>query len=569
MSTVSAEARTAQLLGWASFSRRLRLLSALGIASAVAGLLADALGSHLGWPQPAALSGGQTLFVPLAWIPLATLLVCVGWSYLLAGALHSPRWLRVLTAVGWAVLTWPILQVTPGLAWPGYLLVPLLLLWRRWARPLADFGLWEYLTFFGAGLLLCMTAAVASLWQEIPLLAYTAGLSTQFILMTGVAMPLLILAGTDLAELAGKAGGWLTDRMQGWGTPGLAWLLLALSLAKGVYFLLDGWRAEPGLWLTLGWMAGLAVLGRWLPRGQWLAEPPFPLLITLLGLALLVPVGGMLAIALLPAGWAPVLGGTGFVGSILLAALTTVLLRPWLNRRWPGAWVALLITAVWLAWLVAGGSHMAWAPASRGTELAVAAGCIGLALAALCRGDSRRRLLLVGLEVTLTLTAVRGIQAAYDANWDLGDVYTTLQALVVVGAAGWLWLRHHRPGVRAAVLAGVVLVVAGLGLALGSDLVDWLQDRTQLLLVCIALVWEIALADRRLGPLLGERVPPANRTFIYIGFSLLLVVVVGWFRALQPPPPQLTDLDPLPAFGLIAIGLPLYLLAAARRLYQE
>jgi hypothetical protein len=45
----------------------------------------------------------------------------------------------------------------------------------------------------------------------------------------------------------------------------------------------------------------------------------------------------------------------------------------------------------------------------------------------------------------------------------------------------------------------------------------------------------------------------------------MTVAVLGWNRSLSPAPAILTDFGYLAQFGLTAMGVPLYLLGAARR----
>jgi hypothetical protein len=90
--------------GWQTFSRDVRLLSALGSAGLLAAVLADAFGA-LGPPATVLRAGEQDVSVSLGWLALATTLqACSDWSYLLAGALHRRLWLRLAIGTVWAVL---------------------------------------------------------------------------------------------------------------------------------------------------------------------------------------------------------------------------------------------------------------------------------------------------------------------------------------------------------------------------------------------------------------------------------------------------------------------------------
>lgn len=550
-----------------AFSRRLRLLSAVGIAGVAAGILAEPFVARSGLLVPALMSEGQILRLPIVWVPLATILAVAAWTYLLVGALHAPLPLRLIVAVGWVGLGLPLFQLAPLWAGPGYLAAILLLLWRRWARPLIDFGIWESLVFGLALLAAYLPAAVASLYDpQLPLLQYNVVLSSQFTLFALLAMPLLILAGMDLAEVAGKAGGWATGLLKGWPERRLAWLLLGLSLLQGGYFVTGGVSLTPGFWLTILWVVGLVLIRRWLPREEMLSEPPFPLLIGMLVVALAVPTGGVLFIGLLPAAWQSWVPGVGFAGSTAVAALVAYLMRFWLERRWPGAWVALLVTSIWMAWMVTGGKYQGWGPVGSAVAIAVAGGGIVLALLELRSGEPSRRTLLLGLETLAVLTAIHGMEAANNNDLDPGDIFAAVQAVLVIGSVIWLGLVQRRLHRIVAVALGLACVLAAVAWAVEPGWLSGAQDTIQLGLMAVAMIWGIAMAHRRMGELLGEGKAQIHQTFLLIGFSLMVVAVLGWNRALTPPPAELTDFGPLAAFGLIAVGLPLYLLSVARRL---
>jgi len=552
---------------WLGIIRRLRLLSAIGIASVIAGILVQAFGRGMGPKVSAAIVDGMISTVPLVWVPLATLLVCVAWTYLVVGALHAPSWLRLLLTAAWLILTFPVVKVAT-LAWIGYLLVPVLLHFRRWARPLVDFGLWECLVLGIACSIPFIAAGIVSLFDpRSPLLPYVLALSTHFLLLTGVAMPLLILAGTDLAEVASRSGLWVADRLGAWHTRTVAWVLLSLCFLKSGYFLVDGVSLSPGFLLTLLGMAGLVVAGRWMPDSEWLLEPPFALLAGVVALAMAAPVGGVLLAPFLPRPLAENLAGVGFVGSALVVGVAAVMLRPWINRTWPRAWMALAVMGIWLAWLVAGGQVTAWGPTSRGIELGAAAGFGAIAVRALWRKDAPRPILTLGLETLVVLSVISAIQAAYNADLDMGDIFAAAQAALVIGSGVWLWLRHQRGNVAAAV-AGAVLGGGSLLVALYPGAFQVAQLYLKLVLMAVALLWEIAVNFRQASKLESDRPPGVHRIFLHIGFSVALVAMLGWYRVLEPSPEQLTEFDPLPAFGMIAVGLPFYLMSVTARLRQ-
>lgn len=551
-----------------AFARRLRLLSAVGIAGVAAGILGEVLIGGGGLRVPAAMSGGEVLTLPLAWVPLGTLLAVAAWSYLLVGALHAPVLVRVVVGAGWLLLAWPLLQIGPLWVAPGYVGPLLLLIWRGWARPHVDFGPGEGLRFAGLTLLAFLAAALVSLSHPtLPLLAYNVALSSQFVVFAVLATPLLILSGTDLAEIAGKAGAWGTGLVRNWVPRRLAWLLLGLSLAQSGYLFTGGFRITPGFLLTVVWVVGLALAGRWLPAGEMLAQPPFPLLIGMLALTLVAPIGGTILAGLLPEGAAQWASGAGFIGSAGLAAAAALLLRRWLNRRWPGAWVALLVGGIWMAWIMTGGQYPEWGPVSRGIDLVIAAGGVVFALRALTGGPVSPHLLRLGLEALVVFTVINAVQAGYNNDLDPGDIFAAVQALLMLGYV--VWLGRSRTLLLWAGAAGLVALVAVLLAVLRAEGFAGVQTYVQLGLMATALIWGIAVAHRRMGELLGEGVTYLHHTFLLIGFTLMVVAVLGWNRALMPAPSGLTDFGPLTSFGLVTVGVPLYLLSVVQRLHRQ
>lgn len=553
--------------GVTTFARKLRLLSAVGIAGVAAGVLGEVLIGGVGPRVPAAMSDGQIMTLPVIWVPLATLLAVAAWTYLLVGALHAPLLVRLLVGTGWLVLMWPFLQIGPLWVAAGYAGPVLLLAWRGWARPHVDFGLGESLIFGGLAFAAFFSAAVVSLMDAaLPLLAYNVALSAQFVVFAAVALPLLILSGTDLAEIAGKAGSWATTLVQNWAPRRLAWLLLAFSLAQSGYMFTGGVRVTPGFWLTLVWVAGLLYAGRWLPGGGLLAQPPFPLLVSMLTLTLVAPIGGTLLATALPEGAPEWTSGVGFIGSAALAVLAALLLRRWLDRRWPGAWVALLVGALWMAWVMTGSQQPEWGPVSRGIDLGLAAVAAILAVAALAGRNVPPYLLVLGLEALVVFAVINAIQAGYRNDLDPGDLFAAIQAVLMIGYVIWLGLNRLRRvwafGAGIAALAAAGLVV------LNAHWLEGWQEYMQLGLMATALIWGIAVAHRRMGELLGEGATQIYQTFLLIGFTLMVVVVLGWNRALTPAPETLTDFGPLASFGLIAVGVPLYLLSVVQRAHR-
>lgn len=536
---------------------RLRLLSAVGIAGVVAGVLVQLFGEFLGPRVPAAMAAGQVMTLPIAWVPLAALLVTVAWAYLLVGALHAPVWLRVAIGVAWAVLAVPLVQSGGLWAVPGAVAVLVLLAWRRWAAPLLDFGWRESLVFavvVGATLLGALVTSLRA--PTLPGLSFILAISSQLTAFTMVATPLLVLAGMDLAEVAGGAGAWVSKQAQGWKVRNLALIVGFLAVVQAGYLLTGGVEMTPGFGLTLAALALLLWLGGRLPSSEHLDNPPFPLLVSLLLLALAAPIGGILVTM---AGLT--LPVAGFLGSALLAVLVSLMLRRWVERRWPGAGAGMLVVSVWLAWLLAGSALPGWSPNSRALHLGIALVALVVAVRSWRSAALAQRLPLV-LEVLVVMIAVAGIESAYSHDVDAGDIFTFIQVAVMIGSSLFMLLRRNRWGLLLGLgaLAGLAVL-----LTLHPSLLDATQGITNLTLMALALIWGIIVAHRRMGELMGEGKVQLHLTFLLIGFSLMTVAILGWNRSLSPAPDGLTDFGFLAQFGLIAMGVPLYLLGASRR----
>jgi hypothetical protein len=336
-----------------------------------------------------------------------------------------------------------------------------------------------------------------------------------------------------------------------------------LGLLQAGYLVIDGLRLQPGFWLTILVVGALFALGRQLPVGEFLAEPPFPLLVGLIALSLAAPIGGTLLVTLLPPALTAALPVAGFLGSALVAALGSLLGRRWLERRWSGSWVALLLGALWIAWLVAGSKATGWGPSHRALLLTVAAGAILLAVRALRRPEESERCLRLSLEALAVLLAISAIQAVFQRDLDPADLFTALQILVVVGTTLWVGLPRRRHWVAMAV------VVAGALLIWALPLFGAWAPVLQLVLMALGLIWGIVAAHRRMGELLGEGRVQVHLTFLLIGFSLMGVAVLGWNRSLVPAPEALTDFGYLAQFGLVAVGMPLYLFSVVQRFYHN
>jgi len=169
---------------------------------------------------------GRGATIPRGLIPLTLFLLAIGWSFLLAGALHAGRWaklgvlvLYLLMAAQWIHVTNPALALLSSSAslggylaalfagWALLLAVPAFFWWRRHAdaRPAVEFSV--LLLLVGATLLLAHARALAA-WQVMgsPMLSALLEWNAQHLAF--LVLPMFLLIGVDLALLTRQVGVW-------------------------------------------------------------------------------------------------------------------------------------------------------------------------------------------------------------------------------------------------------------------------------------------------------------------------------------------------------------------------
>ncbi|HEV2124507.1 MAG TPA: hypothetical protein VGW38_17270, partial [Chloroflexota bacterium] len=191
----------------------------------------------------AGLAGRGAAF-PTALIPITLFLLVLGWSYLLAGAMHSHPLIRLVALIvyaghfipwlgrGLSVLdTSPLALLVVALALLG---VPVLYVvrWRRAARPVLEFFL--CLGFLGIILLVAQAQGVA-LWRAGGQPVLLSNIEAAVFSLEALVLPMLFLIGVDIANFTKHAAGWIVAlavaRFPRW----LVGLLLAIALVDRLY----------------------------------------------------------------------------------------------------------------------------------------------------------------------------------------------------------------------------------------------------------------------------------------------------------------------------------------------
>ncbi|MDA8336111.1 MAG: hypothetical protein M0Z41_14205 [Peptococcaceae bacterium] len=543
----------------------LRLLLAVGIAEVIIGMLIDLLGHGLGPVLSFTVHNGHqpvTYTLPMAWLPLATIMVSAGWGFLFAGVLHGRPWMRVAAAILWAGGVPGV-----GLHYPAVLAgaaIPLVLLaWRGWAGKREVFGVREFLVLGAASLvfyvallystLMALMSGNANAWVQ-----YAVVLIDQFIGLMVVALPVLLLTGQELGEFAEILGKSILSPLDRLKSDYLALVMLGLTVI-GLLYVVVTWQTpfQPGDALTVAAVVCLAWLAHKLPRRHYLTEPP----------VVVLAVPAILAVATLITGI--ILGShaqawLGLSTGAVLGGVVLLILRTRLNRRWPGAAEGTILVSVWTAWFFLTNVGLSsWVVSMRGVEIAVAAGSVALAFFAL-RGDSQemRKSLLAALEIILALFVLVAIfEALAHADIDLVSLYADGMGLFVIGSAVYAWLARNRRYRAAGIAIAIAVLLAGLGYSLkipGGILM--LLRQLQFLLVAAALLAKTPHAEHKFGGAFGERAPTGSATFVYIGYVILLVAVLGLFQSADPPIAELGDVHFALLGGLLILYLPLFLL---------
>lgn len=226
------------------FSLPTRLIIWLGF-----GLLFVAVGTLLfsgAWrgqfPLISGISGatGRGILLPVALLPLTHFLIAVGWSFMLAGALHARRFFCfglllafLITAAIWTGYNVSVLGPA-RMAVIGALLlaVPIFFVLRRKAkpRPMIEFVIMMVLV---SGVYGYSQYVAVDLWRlsGIPLIATNTHAAIQALQL--LATPLLIMGGLGIAEFAYRLAG---------STVGLMDIRPQYRILAGALLLLFAWR---------------------------------------------------------------------------------------------------------------------------------------------------------------------------------------------------------------------------------------------------------------------------------------------------------------------------------------
>lgn len=203
-------------------------------------------------PQLSGVVGRGTL-VPSALLPVTFFLIAVAWAYGLAGALHS-HWavriavntLYVLFALGWLNTTGTIAQLAApttlgpndyielGILVGAVIAVPILFVVRarRVSRPAWD---WLALFVFAAAFFALIQARGIANWREFEIPVIVGVLQTNLASYQGLVMPLLLLAGVNIALFANQAARWTTEMAEGRMSLGLLATVLVLALGLRIW----------------------------------------------------------------------------------------------------------------------------------------------------------------------------------------------------------------------------------------------------------------------------------------------------------------------------------------------
>ncbi|MDA8066002.1 MAG: hypothetical protein M0031_10985 [Thermaerobacter sp.] len=555
-------------------SKPLRLLLALGVAEVIIGVFIGLIGhgDRFGWAIT--IPAKQLYAVPVAWLPLATLLICFGWAFVLAGVLFGKTWMRIGVAALWLVATiggdsidvtlHPLLFLLP-------VVLPLVaLFWHGWTNKREIYGVREYLMFLITSVSyygLMAHFAVASFGANRGLVIYAADLVGQFATLVMVSFPVLLLTGKELGAFAEIVGKHALRPLENWGNRSLALLLAGLSLSGVVYIFLAWNRKYPLSGGDVLSVLAVALIGWLAPkftRGRFTYGPPaFLLVIPALAAVLFLVLGSVSQAALGNPGSAWFTFSTG----ALAAGLVVFLIRGWLNRRWPGAGDGLLLVSIWSAWIFLGATKLsAWSLTMRGLEIAVALGSLAVALVALRgkgAGSEIRKNIFTVLDIILLLIVIIAIYLLLESQAvDLVSLYADTLGLFVVFSAILAWVSHNPRYRLPALVAGVPILLAAAGLIILKPAAAWTAvQRLQLVLVAAALLSKVPRAEDEYSSSFGDSAPAGSATLLYVGYVIMLVAVLGLFMAADPEILDLKDIHFDLVFGMTAIYLPLVLWA--------
>lgn len=462
-------------------------------------------------------SPGRGTAMPLSVVPATVFALSVAWSFLLTGALHARRTLRLATlllyltfAVIWTRVNTVAFANLPelALAWSVVLAVPVFFAvrWRARSRTVLEFAV--LLALVAPTFVLAQTlGARAWRFSGIPLVfgGVDEAVGTLSILVT----PLLLLIGLDIAEFVYRASGWTSE---------IASSRLPRVLLGGVLALVFAWQLYAGL-VEMSERAGRSSLGE-----QALSYAGA------LGIPLAVGVvwwifrrtGSREALA----GEEIVAGARGAAPGIVLAyyGLSAVLFAV-LMIGFPLASL-LGLTDASESFLGLGDAIRGWVVTYR---VLVDVAALGAALY-FYRRDNRVLAFYLGIlgAVNLWLEAVELVPFLGALNWS-GTQPTALWWAIVFGAFALFWAARGRlTALRMRRLLLLFLAAALLGqTGFIEDPFSPFFGFTGIGLIALGVIWDaLTLGSWANSGTVG--LPRTSRIFLYLGYVLFSVTVINW-----------------------------------------
>ena len=606
-----------KLLHFPSLSIPLRVLAGLGISQVVVAVFMLLFRDV---PFPTVLASefqDKPVVIPIPFLLIGTSLIVVGWTYMLAGVIRTRWWVSFLVLV----------FITVGLA-PGYTSgggfplgpIAMLLVWLYFlARHVALRRVWELVDVVVLGLLvasviLCVPIMALARGSADGLIEYPISISSQSLFLLVLLIPMLVVAGVDLAEISADASAWAVDhlldlvpiRVGAAAVALMAAVKIVLDLGEpirnlGLLFMLPGMAAAIVLVAVTGWIS-------YRLRAQTVdydAYPPFWLLILLAVLLFAVQTVAFGATHVMSAesgtGVLVAVQNLGVLRTWSIAGLTAiaigvlVLLRSRVRRRpVPPGGVFILAYGVWT--LLTVGNPLRLVPGLTDVDTGVlvrlpqidaaASICVLVLIAALARAGRLGRGTL-GLSATalVALTMVGAIQNLYGQKMSATDLLMLGQValFLVVPAVGLVGIiRNPRTGAygrtfaRLALSLVAVLALAVVGIMLAASLQIPIPalppEAPSVVVLALVFLWDFLMSGERLTNQHGPSFPRSGRLLLYAGYVSLSAAALLWSKSLMPQAAAdaaggasaaadlgFFDENLIPPFGLLVLGVPVLL----------
>lgn len=190
---------------------------------------------------------GRGELVPYVLIPLTIFVISVAWGFMLTGALHTRRIVKLAVLLLYLIVAGVWTAATMSnvfaavLAWGALFFVPVFFFLRRRSKaaPAPEFGvlLVSVSLTFGVSQIYAIEAwrlsGIPGVLTNVPTMLYTFDL---------LVIPLLLYIGVDIAEFVHRTASW---------TAGLVWAWTRRWVLYGTLFLLLAWRLGSVLLETL------------------------------------------------------------------------------------------------------------------------------------------------------------------------------------------------------------------------------------------------------------------------------------------------------------------------------